>query len=118
MINIYGHTYSTLTGLGYPVREQGSYGPQETLPDTHVTYFIVDQDDAAHADNRPTSVIHSVQVALYSKDPAIVQTADQTLWSVMAPAGFMRGRGRALPFDGDTGHYGYVRTYNFYDMEG
>jgi hypothetical protein len=118
LINIYKQTYDTLTGLGYPVREQGSYGPQETLPDTHVTYFIVDQDDASHADNRPTSVIHSVQVALYSKDPAIVQAADQTLRSVMAPAGFLRGRGRALPFDGDTGHYGYVRTYNFYDMEG
>lgn len=118
MIDVYNHIFTTLSGLGYPVREQGSYGEHETLPETHITYFILNQDDASHADNQPTSTTTAVQVALYSKQPAIVQQANQTLKAIMMPAGFLRAGGRNLPFDSDTGHYGYTSTYNFYDLEG
>lgn len=118
MINVYEKIYNTLSGLGYPVREQGSYGPSETLPETLITYFVQDQSNGSHADNLPTSTTTSVQVALYSQRPALVQQADQILKSVMLPAGFLRAGGRNLPFDGDTQHYGYTSSYNFYDLEG
>jgi hypothetical protein len=118
LIDIYQKTYSTLTGLGYPVREQGSYGPNDTPPATLVTYLVQDQTDRSHADNLPTSTTTSVQVAIYSRSPAIVQQADGLLRAAMIPAGFLRAGGRNVPLDADTGHYGYISTYNFYDSEG
>ena len=117
MINIYNKAYKTLQGLGYPIREQGTYAATETLPETFITYQVVDQTDKSHADNQATSQVIAVQLMFYSQRPAIVQQADQTLKALMLPAGFLRAGGRALPFDADTQHYGYVTTYNFYDSE-
>jgi hypothetical protein len=118
LTDVYTHVFTTLSTLGYSVREQGTYGQDEVLPETHITYNIADQDDISHADNRPTATMTRIQVALYSKDPAIVQQANKTLKDLLLPAGFLRAGGRNLPFDADTGHYGYISTYNFYDLEG
>lgn len=118
MSSVYSMICNTLELLGYPVREQGTYPAGASLPATLVTYQIIGQDNETHADNQPTSTTTSVQVALYSQDPAIVQTADQSLKAVLLPAGFTRAGGRSLPFDADTGRYGYVSTYNLYEMEG
>lgn len=117
MTNVYEKTYTTLQAIGYPVREQGSFASTETLPETFVAYQVLDQRDRSHADGRPTSMTSSVQVALYSRRPALVQQADATLRAVMIPAGFLRAGGRNLPLDAETRHYGYVTTYNFYDSE-
>lgn len=117
MTDVYSKTNETLQGLGYPVREQGSYAATDTLPETFATYLVIDQTDRSHADNQPASMTSSVQVALYSRRPAIVQQADQALRAAMIPAGFLRAGGRNMPLDADTGHYGYVSTYNFYDSE-
>ena len=114
MSNIYKKIYDTLSPLGYPVREQGTYGEDEVLPDTLVTYQLVDEPDLAHYENSPSGKVPRFQVALYSKDPAIKQNADTLLRSVMLPAGFMRSSGRDLPFDPDTGHYGYTSDYRYF----
>lgn len=118
MINIFELVTDTLSPLGYPVREQGSYGPNAKLPETLITYQLIASDNETHADNMPTSTTYRVQVALYSTRPGIVQAAEQTIRPVMLAAGFMRASGRSLPTDRDTGHYGYVTDYNYYDMEG
>lgn len=115
MIDIYAHIFDTLSALGYPVREHGTYAPNEKLPNTHVTYQVIDSLNNSHADNEPTSQTTRVQVNLYSQDPAIKQGADATLKGVMLPAGFLRVGGRDLPFDQKTGHYGYTCDYRFYD---
>jgi hypothetical protein len=107
-----------LTSIGYPVREQGTYAQNETLPETFITYFVLDQPNESHADNIPTSTTTKVRVTLYSRKPAIVQQTNIVLKEAMLPAGFLRAGGRNLPFDPDTGHYGYVSTYNYFEMEG
>lgn len=115
--NIYATINTALAGLGYTVRPQGSYAPGATLPETLVTYQVVDQPNGAHADNRPGSTIHRVQVAMYSKRPALVQGADAAFKGALLPAGFLRVTGRDLPLDHDTGHYGYTCDYRFYERE-
>ncbi|MBU5670251.1 hypothetical protein [Paenibacillus brevis] len=114
MINIYAVTYTALESLGYPVREQGTYAPNETLPEAFVTYQIIDSPNNSAADNLPTSQTTRVQVNLYSRDPDIKQGADGLLKSVMLPAGFLRAGGRDLPFSLQTGHYGYTCDYRYY----
>ena len=118
MINIYELTFDRLSLLGYPVKEQGTYSADDTLPETFATYQIIDSPNNTHADNQPTSTTHRVQTVLYSKDPAIVQGADAALKGVMLPAKFMRAGGRPLPFSQNTGHYAYTSDYRYYDMEG
>lgn len=114
MSNIYTVTYTALESLGYPVREQGTYAPNETLPETFVTYQIIDSPNNSFADNLPTSQTTRVQVNLYSRDPEIKQGADDTLKAVMLPACFLRVGGRDLPFSLQTGHYGYTCDYRYY----
>jgi hypothetical protein len=99
------------------VVEQGSYGEGDTLPDTFVTYQILNQAGGSYADNTSTSMISQVQVALYSGDPDVTQSADTIIRSVMRPAGYLREAGRNLPLDPATRLYGYVCTYNYYELE-
>lgn len=118
LTDFYGKIYNTLLSIGYPVREQGTYGQNEKLPETHITYFVLNQANESHADNLPTSRTSRVQVSLYSKKPALVQQADSVLRAALLAGGFLRAGGRNLPFDKETGHYGYVSTYNYFEMEG
>lgn len=115
--NIYSIIYSTLTQLGYTVREQGSFAPGAILPDTFVTYQIVNKPSISFADNRPTGYSARIQVALYSRDPVIKQDADNIIKAAMLPAGFLRIDGRDLPFDAGTGHHAYTVDYRYYEME-
>lgn len=114
MNDIFSIIYNTLVELGYPVREQGTYAPDETLPETHVTYQLIDSPNDSSADNLPTSTTYRVQVNLYSRDPAITQGADDALRSILLPVGFMRVSGRSLPYDIKTGHYGFTSDYRYY----
>lgn len=117
MSNIYAIVCGTLETLGYPVSEHGTYGKEETLPESFVTYQLIDSPNSSYADNRPTSQTTRVQVNVYSKRPAIKQGADAALKAVLLPAGFLRVSGRDLPFDAATGHYGFTSDYRYYDME-
>lgn len=117
MSNIYELTYNTLVTLGYEVREQGTYAAGAILPETFVTYLIVDSPNNSHADNVPTSQTTRVQATLYSKKPAIKQGADAAFKAALLPVGFMRVGGRDLPYAKDTGHYAYTCDYRFYNME-
>jgi hypothetical protein len=114
-MSIYSKLYHALAPSGYPVREQGSFGAGDTLPETLITYQILDQPDISHADNAPRAMMSYVRVAVYSKDPATLQGADQMLRALLTPDGFLRAGGRGLPFDPDTEHYGYVSEYRLYE---
>lgn len=115
--NIYSIIYDTLQPLGYPVKEQGTYPKDAVLPETFITYLIVDSPNETHYDNKPESTTYRVQLCLYSKKPSIKQNADELFKSVMLPGGFLRVGGRDLPFNANTGHYCYTCDYRYYEME-
>lgn len=117
MSNIYEIIENTLAPLGYQVREQGSYGPAEQLPETFITYTYVDDSNDTHADNKPTSTTYLMRVILYSSDPVKIQNANDTLKSVMIPAGFLRAGGRRIPLEEESGKYGYSCDYRYYEEE-
>ena len=117
MSNIYKKIYDTLITLGYPVREQGTYGEDEVLPETMITYQLIDEPDSAHYENIPVGKIARFQVAFYSKDPTKKQSADSVLRSVLLPLGFLRVSGRDLPFNKETNHYGYTSDYRYFETE-
>jgi hypothetical protein len=114
---VIGKVYATLSTIGYPVREQGSYAATEVLPATLVTYQVIGQAPSGHADGLPTGFISRIQVALYSTDPAITQTALRTFLTTMQPAGFLFSSGRQLPLDEQSGHYGFTADFKIYESE-
>jgi len=109
--------YNALISLNYPVKEQGSYPTGTVLPETYVTYFIVDSPNTSFADNVPTSKTTRIQIVMYSKKPTLVQNADKTFKDIMLPAGFLRAGGGSLPFNEKTGHYAWRNDYKYYEME-
>lgn len=117
MTNIYNLISNTLSSLGYSVREQGSYKSGETLPETFITFLIIDSPGVGYADNRSTGRSTRVQISLYSKKPNIVQNADSNIKNLMLNVGFMRMGGGALPFDKETGHYSWRTDFKYYELE-
>ena len=115
--NIYKIIYDTLSPLGYPVKEQGMYPLNGTLPETYITYFIVDSPNTSHADNKPRNTTTRIQLVLYTQKPSIKQDADKILKSVMLIGGFLRVGGRDLPFNQSTGHYAYTCDYRYFEEE-
>lgn len=99
------------------MKEQGSYSPGAKLPETFITYQVIDAPNNTHYDNLPASTTRRIQLALYSAKPDIKQSADSLFKSMMVPAGFLRVSGRDLPFDGNTQRYGYTSDYRFYESE-
>lgn len=115
--NIYDIIGAVLGSSGYTYREQGSFMAGEPIPDTFITYQVIDKEDVAFACNLPYASLARVQMTMYSTDPAVVQSADQTLKGILLPAGFTRYSGRELPYMADTGHYGYTCDYKFLIQE-
>lgn len=114
--SIYKRISDALATLELPYQEQGTMN-KDTLPATFITYQLLTEDGVSYADNLPTANSTLVQLALYSTDPAIKQTAKATLTGAMRPAGFTRAGGRDLPFDKETGHYGYACDFRYYETE-
>lgn len=115
--NIYGLVYETLVPLGYPIKEQGTYPPGAVLPETYITYFLVDSPNETHYDNKLESTTYRIQLCIYSIKPSIKQNGDNLFKSVMLEGGFLRIGGRDLPFNSSTGHYCYTCDYRYFDQE-
>lgn len=112
---VYKELYDLLVTSTYPVREQGSLSG--TLPETIITTLLIDSPNNCHADNIPRSTTYQVQIALYSRKPSIKQSADELFKSILIPANWLRVNGRDLPYDKETGYYGFKSDYNFYESE-
>lgn len=117
MSNIFEKITTALAPLGYIIREQGTFKSGETLPETFITYFIVDSPSGTHYDNVSHSETFRVQVTMYSKKPSIIQSSNKNIKNLMVPKGFMRISGKSLPYDITTGHYAWTQDYKYFDME-
>lgn len=89
-----------LSGLGYPVRLQGSFAPNEAYPETFITFWNGNTAGEHHYDNKPSFYSWTFTVYLYSTDPATVNTQLLSLKSSLEQAGWLvSGKG----YDVDSG---------------
>lgn len=58
-----------LETLGFPVVRQGSLGPDQTYPDTFLTFWNNDESGHSYYDNDVTNVEHDYSVNVYSNNP-------------------------------------------------
>ena len=58
-----------LQSLGYPVRRQGSFAPEEKYPDTFITFWCSEEVEHSSYNNDTQLVDYTYQVNVYSTSP-------------------------------------------------
>lgn len=104
---------SILTDLGYPYSFERLEVETTQLPDTYIVYFLVDDNGKTWADGAETSHTPRIQVSLFYRQKSVYLTLPDSIETAFINAGFMRvGAGR-IPYQNDTGHYGWRCDFRY-----
>ena len=88
----------------------------EQLPDTYIVYFLVSAPTVSSADNKERAYQPHIQVSLFYRNIRSFLTVPDQIIAAFANEGFRRaGEGR-IPYQPNTGHYGWRCDFNFYEM--
>lgn len=85
------------------------------LPDIYIVYFMVDDPGAAWADGKERSHETKIQVSLYFRDKSKYLTIPSQIEAAFMAANFMRSDSDDLPYQPDTGHYGWYCDFTYYE---
>lgn len=88
-------------------------GPQ--LPDHYIVYFLVDDEGKTWNDGVETSHEPRVQISFYTRSKPDMLTVPDEIEQAFVAAGFTRGPVGHIPYQPDTGHYGWRRDFYFYE---
>lgn len=88
----------------------------ERLPDTYVVYFLVSAPSVSSADNKERASEVRIQVSLFYRNKSTFLTIPDKIVAAFTKAGLCRaGEGR-IPYQTNTGHYGWRCDFKFYEM--
>lgn len=110
--NIWKLTKDALSGLGVTAAA-GAFlqaTPGKDLPDTYMTYQLIDMSPVAFADDEETLRSELVQVSVWSRAglgglPDVI--------GAMKRAGFMFSGGRELEYDAEGRHFGIAFDFEY-----
>lgn len=104
-------------GIGVPYCFERYVPPKgETqLPDTFMAYFLVDDLTETAADNRARTHQPRVQVSLFYRDTRQATVLPGEITKAFLQAGFGVGNAGPIPYQTDTGHYGWRRDFYYYE---
>lgn len=88
---------------------------EKQLPDTYITYFLVANPGTAWANGKERILTPRIQVSLfYRKKKAFIDLPPKIIQAFVSN-GFMRsGEGR-IPYQQNTGHYGWRCDFYYYE---
>ena len=102
---------SALGKFGYPVKLQGTLNPDESYPETFITFWCNSTEDKLHLDNDVHSVDWFFSVIFYSNNPTLVNTKPREIIAELKSAGFIpQGKGNDIPSDEPT-HTGWAMEF-------
>lgn len=111
-MNVRDRLIEALNPLEYEVALQGSYAEDEPLPQSFITYFIVDSYDQAFYGNNPKRSVYSIQIEFYSKDFSLIKSVPDLIYQKLKDAGFIRqSKGRDIAYDAE--HYAWQADYYY-----
>lgn len=92
-----------LESLGYPVRQQGSFLPDEKYPDHFFTFWNNTTDGGAFYDNEETAVTWDYSLNFYSSNPELIGETILKAKKLLKGAGFIvTGLGHSVMSDEPT----------------
>lgn len=65
---------STLEALGYPIRLQGSFKPDESYPTNFFTFWNDSADGTSFYSNTESAIVWQYSLNFYSTDPLLVNS--------------------------------------------
>ena len=88
----------------------------EQLPDRYLVYFLVDDVGETYADGKETSHQPRIQVSFFYRSKEDFLTVPDEIVSAFIAAGFTRSNncGR-IPYQSDTGLYGWHQDFYYYE---
>lgn len=88
---------------------------KQQLPNEYIVYFLVSAPPGLTADNKEHSYIPRIQVSFFFRNKRSFLTIPDKIVKAFTDAGFCRaGEGR-IPYQTNTGHYGWRCDFNFYE---
>lgn len=115
-MSFYETLLEDLADFGYLARPQGSFGENEPLPETFITYMLITSDETAYSSNQNSLREYRVQIALYAQNQSTIEGAEDLLKQLKSKDYYFI-TGRQLPFLKDTQHYGYAADFRKYIKE-
>ena len=88
------------------------------LPDTFLVYFLVSDQPTAHYDGKEASHEVRMQVSLFYRDISVINTLPDKIIKAFTATGFKRAGCGRIPYQQNTGHYGWRCDFNFYERRG
>lgn len=103
------------TDTGVPYDFERFSCDADQLPDEFMVYFLVDDPGLGHSDNVETSHEPRIEVSYFYRDVAKIATMPDKIEAAFLLAGGARGPAGTIPYQADTGHYGWRRDFYFYE---
>lgn len=103
------------SATGIPNYWRRCEAPTDQLPDRYIVYFSVDDLGVSWADGQETAHETRVQISFYFRNKADYLTVPDQIRQAFLAAGFTRNGENDLPYQEDTGHYGWYLDLNYYE---
>lgn len=107
--------FQTATGIPYDFERFEPDPETGQLPDQFIVYFLVDDEGKTWADGVETSHEPRMQVSFYTRKKSDMLTVPDEIEQAIVAAGFTRGPVGHIPYQPDTGNYGWRRDFYFYE---
>lgn len=83
---------------GIPYNRQGSYGEEETLPESFFTFWNISSDFDGYYGNTPTKCIWEWRIAFYTSNPELIYTGLENFLDKAKELGFIiEDKGKDAP---------------------
>jgi len=90
-------------------------GQSLQLPDTLITYTLLNDDGLTWSDGKETSHEPRIQVSLFYRDKSTFLTMPTLIETAFIQGGFLRVTARPIPYQKDTNHYGWCCDFRIYE---
>lgn len=110
-----GKCEEILTSIGLPYNFERMDCDTSQLPDTYIVYFLVDDPGVTWSEGKETSHEARIQVSLFYRKKPVALTVPDQIETVFIAAGFTRVGPGNIPYQNDTGHYGWRCDFRFYE---
>lgn len=85
------------------------------LPNEYIVYFLVSEPSALSLDGKEKSSIPRIQVSFFYRKKSSLPAMMDTIKEAFLDNGFTRANSGRIPYQNDTGHYGWRYDFNFYE---
>ena len=87
----------------------------ESLPSEYIVYYLVSAQTALSVDNKERAYLPRIQVCLFYRSKRSFLKFPDKIVAAFTRAGFQRASEGRIPYQTNTGHYGWRCDFIFYE---